>query len=214
MGDLIRLVSIDASAAVVLLREQLYGSDDVLYHDLFYETDDEIADVALREKFRRFPCPWWRVQIVGRIGDEIVETSDLVSVTKPTPRDARGHMAAIFAEPGRLSDLLHAIADHVEGGTSGEVSARPTRQRQRETVMEREYLSLRDLATYIGRSKRWLEDRIKDSDHPLPVYRFSSGKLSVKMSEFQRWASEYRQVGDPDVKKIVSDVMSSLRKPR
>ena len=132
------------------------------------------------------------VEVVELVGDEIVEEYDQATITKPTARDRSRLMAATFADPGRLADFLRAIADHVECGMNAEVSARPARQRHREPVIDPEYLDLRALARYSGRSKRWLEEQLKSSDHPLASYRPSTGKIMVRRSEFDRWLSGKR----------------------
>jgi hypothetical protein len=72
------------------------------------------------------------------------------------------------------------------------------------------YLPLRALATYSGMSARSLRDRLTDPYHALPHYRVG-GKLLVRRSEFDRWIARYRQVGNPDVERIVGDVLRDLR---
>ncbi len=72
------------------------------------------------------------------------------------------------------------------------------------------YLSLRALATYSGCSVRWLRDRLTDPQHPLPCYRLPGGKVLVRRSEFDGWLARYRQVGRPDVDRLVDDVLAGL----
>jgi hypothetical protein len=201
------------------------GADVLLdeYVMLDYLPDDEpplngeqtIEALALRALCRQYACPWWRVEgskAVARVGSQIVEVWD---PTKPVPRDRGALNAAVFSEPGRLAELLRSVADHVEHGTNGNlVAADHSVRRQREIVVEPESYSLRDLGRLIGRSKRWLEDRIADTDNPLPCYRPTSGKIMVRKSDYDRWLSGFRRVGNPNIDKIVSDVMSSLRNGR
>jgi hypothetical protein len=73
------------------------------------------------------------------------------------------------------------------------------------------YLNLRALATYSGCSVRWLRDRLTDPHYPLPCYRLPGGKVLVRRSEFDAWLARYRQVGRPDVDRIVADVLAGLR---
>ena len=56
------------------------------------------------------------------------------------------------------------------------------------------FLSLRALASYGGLSVRKLRDCLADPAHPLPHYRVG-GKLLVRRSEYDDWASRYRRVG-------------------
>jgi hypothetical protein len=74
------------------------------------------------------------------------------------------------------------------------------------------YLPLKALADYSGMSRRWLRDRLTDPHHPLPCYRLPpSGKVVVRRSEYDTWVAPYRQVGRPDVGRIVDDMLSGLR---
>jgi len=71
------------------------------------------------------------------------------------------------------------------------------------------FLSLEALARYSGLSVRKLRDYLTDPAHPLPCYR-PGGKILVRRSEFDAWVASYRQVGQPDVDRIVSDVLRDL----
>lgn len=72
------------------------------------------------------------------------------------------------------------------------------------------YLSLSALATYSSCSIRWLRDRLTDLRHPLPCYRLPGAKILVRRSEFDAWLGQYRQVGNPDVERIVGEVFRDL----
>jgi len=71
-------------------------------------------------------------------------------------------------------------------------------------------LSMKALAGYSGLSVRRLRDCLTDPIHPLPHYRVG-GKIVVRTSAFDAWLTRFRQVGRPEVGRIVSDVMRDLR---
>ena len=71
------------------------------------------------------------------------------------------------------------------------------------------FLSLKALANYSGLSRRKLRDYLADPTHPLPCYRIG-GKILVRRSEYDAWAASYRQVGQADVDRVVSDVLKGL----
>ncbi len=72
------------------------------------------------------------------------------------------------------------------------------------------YLTLRALAAYSGCSVRWLRDRLTDPHHPLPCFRLPGSKILVRRSDFDVWMARYRQVGDPDVDRIVTEALKGL----
>ncbi len=71
------------------------------------------------------------------------------------------------------------------------------------------FLSLQALATYSGLSRRKLRDYLAHPARALPCYRIG-GKILVRRSEYDAWAMSYRQVGQPAVDRIVTDVLKSL----
>jgi hypothetical protein len=71
------------------------------------------------------------------------------------------------------------------------------------------FLSLRALATYSGLSTRKLRDHLQDSAHALPCYRIG-GKILVRRSEYDAWASRYRQVGELNVERVVAGALRDL----
>jgi len=71
------------------------------------------------------------------------------------------------------------------------------------------YLSLKGLAGYTGLSVRRLRNLLLDPTHPLPCYRIG-GKILVRRSEYDAWAASYRQMGQPAVNRIVTDVLRNL----
>jgi hypothetical protein len=73
------------------------------------------------------------------------------------------------------------------------------------------YLSLRALASYGGVSVRWLRARLTDPHRPLPCFRLPGSKILVRRSEFDAWLARYRQVGRPDVQRVVAEVLAGLQ---
>lgn len=72
------------------------------------------------------------------------------------------------------------------------------------------YLSLRSLATYAGLSIRTLRGYLGRRHAPLPHYRIG-GKILVRRSEFDRWASEFKVVRPHlDLEALVGDVVRGL----
>jgi lambda repressor-like predicted transcriptional regulator len=72
------------------------------------------------------------------------------------------------------------------------------------------YLSLRSLATYAGLSIRTLRGYLGRRHAPLPHYRIG-GKILVRRSEFDRWASEFKIVRPHvDLEALVGDVVRGL----
>ena len=71
------------------------------------------------------------------------------------------------------------------------------------------FLSLQALATYSGLSRRKLRDYLTDPIHPLPCYRIG-GKILIRRSEYDAWAASYRQVGQANVDRVVSEVLRAL----
>jgi Helix-turn-helix domain len=72
------------------------------------------------------------------------------------------------------------------------------------------FFSLRGLASYSGLSVRTLRGHLTDSRRPLPFYRIGV-KILVRRSDFDAWIGQYRQVGPPDVDRIVAEVFTSTR---
>ncbi len=73
------------------------------------------------------------------------------------------------------------------------------------------YLSLRAAAGYTSRSVRWLRARLTDPHHPLPCYRLPGGQVLLRRGELDAWLARYRQVGHPDVARVVSAALAGLR---
>lgn len=73
------------------------------------------------------------------------------------------------------------------------------------------FLPLQALANYAGLSVRKLRDLLVDPLRPLPCYRVG-GKVLVRRSDFDAWATAYRQRGREDVDRIVAEVLSDLRR--
>ncbi len=91
---------------------------------------------------------------------------------------------------------------------------RPKRLR-RLTTAEDAYLSLPELAAYTGLSQRLLRTYLQDPTRPLPSYRFGA-RVLVRRTEFDAWATQFRNAGGERVRKIVNgvlhDVLADVRK--
>jgi len=83
-------------------------------------------------------------------------------------------------------------------------------QNQDAAAVDDRYLSLRSLATYAGLSIRTLRGYLGRRHAPLPHYRIG-GKILVRRSEFDRWASEFKVVRPHvDLDAVVGDVVRGL----
>jgi len=51
---------------------------------------------------------------------------------------------------------------------------------------------------------------VNDPAHPLPCYRVG-GKILVRRSEYDAWVARYRQVGHPDLDRLVNETLRDLR---
>src|SRR5437867_4034911 len=90
---------LDASAGV-LLRDLLAGTDDVLYHDLFfYETDD---DAAARDDFRR----WYARPAVSLICSALPPTT---SSSTRTTKSRRGPCDSVLARSSRTLSISISV---------------------------------------------------------------------------------------------------------
>jgi hypothetical protein len=118
--------------------------------------------------------------------------------------------------PSNLSYVKRAPGFALSGSASWKAEGRPVAQVSG-VLAERVvistpldlFLSLQALATYSGLSRRKLRDHLTDPAHPLPCYRIG-GKIVVRRSEYDTWATRYRQVGHVDVDHIVSDVLETI----
>jgi predicted DNA-binding transcriptional regulator AlpA len=117
----------------------------------------------------------------------------------PPAADLEPDLAALFAQPTRLATLLRALADHVD----------PSRMPGGRREPEECYIDLRALVAYSGRSRKWIQRRIKYA--ALPVY-CPNGKLMFKKSEFDSWLLAYRKTGNPALQTIVNEVVASLHR--
>lgn len=70
------------------------------------------------------------------------------------------------------------------------------------------YFSLKTLAGYSGLSVRRLRECLTDRARPLPYYRIG-GKILVRRSDFDQWASMFRRDAD-GVEGIVDEIMQGL----
>jgi hypothetical protein len=85
-----------------------------------------------------------------------------------------------------------------------------TLRHQEAAALDDRYLSLRSLATYAGLSGPF-RGYLGRRHGPLPHYRIG-GKILVRRSEFDRWASEFKVDRPPvDLEALVGDVINGLR---
>ena len=115
-----------------------------------------------------------------------------------------------------------AISEHAEPTNPSQNQrsfggrTRPTVQRAeaaspvvRGSVDDDPYLALRTLAAYGGLSVRTLRSYLTHPSTPLPHYRIG-GKILVRRSEYDRWASQFHAHVAAVVDKVVDDVLRSL----
>ena len=77
-------------------------------------------------------------------------------------------------------------------------------------VLEAGYLSLRTLSAYSGLSVRTLRSYLSDPRWPLSHYRIG-GKVLVRRSDYDVWASAFRVADAQGLGRVVDDVMEGLR---
>ena len=78
-----------------------------------------------------------------------------------------------------------------------------------ESLLGDAYLPLRRLSSYSGLSVRTLRVYLSHPIHPLPCYRIG-GKVLVRRSEYDSWASRFRANVAPAVDRVVDDVLRGL----
>src|SRR5262245_48011229 len=77
-------------------------------------------------------------------------------------------------------------------------------------VEEDAYFPLRVLAGYSGLSIRTLRSHLTHGSPPLPHYRIG-GKIVVKRSEFDAWASAFRVVSNADrTARVIDELLNGL----
>jgi hypothetical protein len=72
------------------------------------------------------------------------------------------------------------------------------------------YLPLVKLAAYAGLSVRTLRGYLTDPVRPLPHYRIG-GKILVRQSDFDAWASTFRTVAADRLNALVAETLEGLR---
>ncbi len=144
----------------------------------------------------------------------------------PLPPD--DELVRLFHEPARVTDMADEhllpvldgamvlvkalMARWTDGSGATGASRHPQKAARPASDLSGDaYVGLRDLVRYSGHSERWLRDRLRDLDHPLPHHRVRR-KIVVRRSDFDGWIARYRQTGDRNVKRVVSDVMARLRR--
>ncbi len=71
------------------------------------------------------------------------------------------------------------------------------------------YLPLRALSSYSGLSIRTLRGYLSHQAHPLPCYRIG-GKVLVRRSDYDSWATRFRANVAPAVDRVVDAVIRGL----
>ena len=77
-------------------------------------------------------------------------------------------------------------------------------------MIEKEYLSIRELSEYTGISQRTLWDLLKDPVNPIPHFRIgSAGRIvRVKKSEFDQWMLTQRSCNVDRIDQIVDEILN------
>ena len=71
------------------------------------------------------------------------------------------------------------------------------------------YMPLKTLAGYAGLSERTLRGYLTHASHPLPCYRIG-GKVLVRRSDFDQWATQFRSVSASAVESLVAEALRGL----
>lgn len=81
---------------------------------------------------------------------------------------------------------------------------------KKNNLVQREYLSIPELAEYTGISQRTLWDLLKDPVNPIPHFRVgSAGRIvRVKKSEFDQWMQTQRSNNINWIDKIVDEILN------
>jgi len=82
----------------------------------------------------------------------------------------------------------------------------------RDQIITREYLTLKDLASYSGLCVRSLRGYLKDSSHPLPCFRVNRKKILVRRTEFDIWLEQFRAGRDNEVDALVSEFLTDMER--
>jgi hypothetical protein len=77
------------------------------------------------------------------------------------------------------------------------------------TTIADAYLPLVGLASYSGLSVRTLRGYLSHCSRPLPHYRIG-GKILVRRSEFDAWATAFRTVEPDRVSALVAETLEGL----
>jgi lambda repressor-like predicted transcriptional regulator len=75
----------------------------------------------------------------------------------------------------------------------------------------KEYLSLRELATYASLSVKTLRSYLTHPRHPLPHYRMPR-KILVSVTEFEAWLKRFRvEHQGQNLNQLVNDLMDEIQ---
>jgi excisionase family DNA binding protein len=73
-----------------------------------------------------------------------------------------------------------------------------------------EYLPLKELAKYSGLSVRTLRTHLTSGTRALPYYRLG-GKILVRRSDFDAWATSFRIAPGSRLDTMVDDILKGVR---
>ena len=81
---------------------------------------------------------------------------------------------------------------------------------KKNNLVQREYLSIRDLSEYTGVSQRTLWDLLKNPVNPIPHFRIgSAGRIvRVKRSEFNQWMQTQKPREINMIDQIVDEILN------
>jgi len=78
-----------------------------------------------------------------------------------------------------------------------------------ENKIEKEYLTIAELAKYVSISQRTLRDHLKDPINPIPHFRIgTAGRIiRIKKSEFDEWMKSQKATQGNEIDAILADVL-------
>jgi excisionase family DNA binding protein len=74
-----------------------------------------------------------------------------------------------------------------------------------------EYLSLQQVANYLGIGKRTVREFIQQKTNPLPHFRIRKKILRVARSDLDKWMQNYRINNATEIDNIVDSLLKKIR---